>query len=145
MVGCGSLWEKWPFAGEKDPSGKPGAFWMHFLGTYEYAMDERGRVPMPPRFRESLKDGVILTQGAPDRCVRGFSTENFDQQAGLYTSEPGIHRNGRIMRRQCFPRAFPAELTRQGRSLVRSHHRRFPYLVDQAVVIGVVQWFEIWD
>jgi len=118
---------------------------MHFLGTYEYAMDERGRVPMPPRFRDSLKDGVILTQGAPDRCVRGFSTGNFEQQAGLYTSEPGIHRDGRIMRRQFFARAFPAELDRQGRVLVPSQLRRFADLIDQVVVIGVGEGFEVWS
>jgi MraZ protein len=117
---------------------------MHFLGTYEYAMDERGRVPMPPRFRDSLRDGVILTQGAPDRCIRGFSTASFDQQAGLYTAEPGIHRDGRIMRRQFFARAYPAELDRQGRVLIPSPLRRFAELIDQVVVIGVGEGFEIW-
>ena len=89
---------------------------------------------MPPRFRESLEDGVILTHGAPDRCVRCFSTESFEQQAGLYTSEPGIHRDGRIMRRQFFARAFPAELDRQGRVLVPSQLRRFANLVRRVPV-----------
>jgi MraZ protein len=117
---------------------------MHFLGTYEYAMDERGRVPMPPRFRDALRDGVILTQGAPDRCIRGFSTSAFDEQAGLYTAEPAIHRDGRILRRQFFARAHPVELDRQGRVLIPGVLRKFADLTDQVVVIGAGEGFEIW-
>src|SRR5438093_9838675 len=117
---------------------------MYFLGTFEYAMDERGRVPMPPPFREALSKGVILTRGTPDPCLRGFSTDDFGQQAQLYTAEPNTHRTGRIMRRQFFAGAFPAELDRQGRLLIPMQLRRFAELTDQAVVIGIGDGFEIW-
>jgi len=118
---------------------------MHFLGTYEYAMDERGRVPMPPRFRDALQDGVILTQGAPDMCIRGFSISAFEAQAEQYTSEPAIHRDGRILRRQFFARAHSAELDKQGRVLIPSVLRKFADLSDQVVVIGAGEGFEIWS
>ena len=100
---------------------------------------------MPPRFRESLREGVILTQGAPDRCVRCFSVEGFDNQANLYTSEPGIHRDGRLVRRRFFGSAFSAELDRQGRVLIPSALRRFADLADQVVVVGAGEGFEIWS
>jgi len=34
-----------------------------FFGEFEYKIDEKGRVPIPPRFRRELKDGVALTPG----------------------------------------------------------------------------------
>ena len=34
-----------------------------FFGEFEYRIDEKGRVPIPPRFRKELKDGVVLTPG----------------------------------------------------------------------------------
>ncbi len=34
-----------------------------FFGEFEYRIDEKGRVPIPPRFRRELKEGVVLTPG----------------------------------------------------------------------------------
>ena len=30
-----------------------------FFGEYQYKLDEKGRMSVPPRFRASLKDGVL--------------------------------------------------------------------------------------
>jgi MraZ protein len=108
-------------------------------------MDERGRVPMPPRFREELVRGIVLTQGAPDRCVRGYSSEGFEQQAGLYLAEPGVGRQGRIVRRALFAGAYSAELDRQGRVLIPPPLRRWASLESQIVVVGIGEGFEIWN
>jgi len=34
-----------------------------FLDEFEYRIDEKGRVPIPPKFRKELKEGVVLTPG----------------------------------------------------------------------------------
>ena len=34
-----------------------------FFGEFEYRLDEKGRVPIPPRFRRESKEGVVLTPG----------------------------------------------------------------------------------
>ena len=118
---------------------------MLFLGTYEYAMDERGRLPLPIRFREALSGGIILTQGAPDPCVRAFPAASLEAQAELYMSEPGTRRKGRLLRRAFFGRSYPAELDRQGRVLIPTPMRRWGNLESQVVVVGVGEGFEIWD
>ena len=91
---------------------------MFFLGRYEYAMDERGRVPVPPRYREPVAAGAVLGQGSPDRCLRLYTEESFEQEAALYTSEPATRRAGRITRHAFFARSFPVDVDRQGRILV---------------------------
>jgi MraZ protein len=117
---------------------------MLFLGRYDYSMDDRGRVPLPPRFREPLLRGVILVQGNPDRCVRAFPSDDFERQAALYMNEPLTTRTGRVMRRSFFSAAYPAELDGQGRVLIPPQLRRWAGLESQVVVAGVGEAIEIW-
>jgi transcriptional regulator MraZ len=118
---------------------------MLFLGKHDYSMDERGRVPMPPRYREAFLQGLILTQGSPDPCIRAYPVTGFEQQAALYMSEPATTRNGRIRRRAFFSNAYPAELDRQGRVLVPQPLRDWAGLNNHIVVAGAGEWLEIWS
>ena len=118
---------------------------MYFLGRYEYAMDERGRVPLPPRYRDPLARGAVLGEGAPDRSLRLYTEESFQQQAALYTSEPATRRAGRTTRHGFFPRAFPVEPDRQGRILVPAPLRAYAGLEGNVVVVGAGEWLEIWN
>ena len=118
---------------------------MLFLGKHEYSMDERGRVPMPPRFREALMQGVILTQGAPDACVRAYPMDGFEAQAALYTTEPVTTRAGRVMRRAFFSGAYQSELDRQGRVLIPPILRQWANLEGQVMVVGTGEGIEIWN
>jgi len=118
---------------------------VYFLGTYEYSMDERGRVPLPPRYRDSFLHGMVLSEGSPDPCLRVYTQETYDAQAALYTSEPPIRRRGRLIRRGFFSRSFPAELDRQGRVLVPPPLRRYAGLEGNVVLTGEGEWLEIWN
>ena len=118
---------------------------MLFLGRHDYSMDERGRVPMPPRFREALMQGIILTQGAPDRCIRAYPADSFEQQAAQYLSEPITTRTGRVMRRAFFSGSYQSELDRQGRVLIPPVLRQWARLDGQVVVVGTGEGMEIWN
>lgn len=118
---------------------------MLFLGKHEYSMDERGRIPMPPRFRDALMQGVILTQGTPDRCIRAYPVDGFEEQAALYMNEPVTTRNGRVMRRAFFSGAYQSELDRQGRVLVPPVLRDWAALDGHVVIVGTGEGIEIWD
>lgn len=116
-----------------------------FLGRYEYAMDGRGRVPLPPRYRDVFARGAVLSQGSPEPCLRLYTAESFEQQAALYTSEPATRRAGRITRHAFFGRSFPVELDRQGRILVPAPLRAHAALDASVVVVGAGEWLEIWN
>src|SRR3990170_3742827 len=118
---------------------------MLFLGKHDYSMDERGRVPMPPRFRDALMQGIILTQGTPDRCIRAYPQDAFEQQASHYMSSPVTVRDGRVSRRSFFGNAYPAELDKQGRVLIPPVLRQYAALDGQVVVLGTGEGFEIWS
>lgn len=116
-----------------------------FLGSYEYAMDERGRVPVPPRYREAYAHGAVLSQGSPDPCLRLYTAENFEEQATLYASQPATRRAGRITRHAFFPHSFSVDLDRQGRILVPATLRARAGLEGNVVVVGAGECLEIWN
>jgi MraZ protein len=118
---------------------------QYFLGRFDYAMDDRGRVPVPPRYRELLSKGGVLSQGSPDPCLRLYTLEGFEGQAALYASEPGTRRAGRVARHGFFARSFHVELDRQGRILVPAHLRAFAGLESNVIVVGAGEWLEIWS
>ncbi len=117
----------------------------YYLGRYDYAMDERGRVPVPPRYRDDFARGVVLSHGSPDPCLRVFTMESFEEQAQLYANEPATKRAGRITRHGFFSRSFPAELDRQGRILIPAALRESAALESSVVVAGAGEWLEIWN
>jgi len=42
-----------------------------FFGELEYRLDEKGRVPIPPRFRRESKEGVVSTPGV-EKCITAY-------------------------------------------------------------------------
>src|SRR6476620_9508059 len=116
MVVCGNFWEKVVLDGWLEPSsGELGLQRMLFLGRHDYSMDERGRIPMPPRYREALMHGIVLTEGTPDRCLRAYPMDEFEKTAANYMSSPISTSEGRLLRRKFFSAAHDTELDRQGR------------------------------
>ncbi len=107
-------------------------------------MDARGRVPLPPRFRDDFARGAVLSQG-PDLCLRLFTADSFEQQAVLYTKEPATEPSGRVMRRAFFARSFSVELDRQGRILIPAPLRTYASLEASVAVVGAGEWLEIWN
>jgi MraZ protein len=115
-----------------------------FLGTFDYAMDERGRIPLPPRYRDAFRDGIVLSQGSTDRCLRIYTTAAFEAQAAQYTAEPAVRRKGMILRRAHFPRALETELDRQNRILIPPAMREYAGLSSKVLLVGTGEFLEVW-
>jgi MraZ protein len=116
-----------------------------FLGTYEYAMDARGRVPVPPRYRQFFADGGVISQGSPSRCLRLFTPDGFEAEATHYTSRPSTQKAGRIARDGIFARSYPVEVDGQGRILIPALLREFAELTGDILVVGAGEWLGIWS
>jgi len=116
-----------------------------FLGTFDYAMDERGRVPLPPRYRDVFREGIVLSQGSPDHCVRVHSRTSFTAQAMEFTAQSAMHRKGRDLRKALFPRSHFAELDKQNRVLIPGALREYAGLSAKVLVVGAGEWLEIWS
>jgi len=116
-----------------------------FLGRYDYAMDGRGRVPVPPRYRSLFAGGAVLSQGSPDPCLRLYTIETFQQQASRYVVEPPLRRSGKIVRYALFGGSFDIELDGQGRILIPPPLRAYAGLETNVVMMGTGESLAIWN
>lgn len=117
---------------------------MAFLGTYPYQLDEKHRVPIPPRYRAQFEEGAILTTGL-EPCVMLYTPAGFDEASEKVQSIPEETEEGRDARRDFFGNAQPVDKDSQGRVTLHDKWIQHAGLAKEIVVIGVGKWMEIWD
>ncbi|MEZ4503218.1 MAG: division/cell wall cluster transcriptional repressor MraZ [Dehalococcoidia bacterium] len=117
-----------------------------FFGSFEHAIDERGRVAIPARYRKSFDEGVVLRLGS-EGCIEMYTAEGFERQVSLRLGDHESNRSraGRRVRRGFLAQAYDVELDRQGRILIPQQLREPAALSDRAVVVGLGDYIELWD
>ena len=83
-----------------------------FFGEYEYRVDEKGRVPLPPKFRRDLKEAVVLTKGT-DKCIAVYPFSEWKRLADTLAAKTVTSANLRKLNRAIFGSAFSAAFDRQ--------------------------------
>src|SRR5205085_12364990 len=53
-----------------------------FLGTYRHAVDSKGRVAVPARFREQLPTGTVISKGA-EGFLQVYPPQEWAREQGL--------------------------------------------------------------
>ena len=115
-----------------------------FFGEFEYKIDEKGRVPIPPRFRRPLKDGVVLAPGA-ERCINIYPLDEWKKLADSMTSSTVSRSKLRRLKRALFAAAFNLRMDPQGRLALPVPLRDYDEIVDEVVIAGANNYLEIWN
>jgi MraZ protein len=115
-----------------------------FTGEYRHAIDGKGRIAVPAKFRAELEDGAFVSRWI-DGCVAIFPRGAWDQLAARVASLPVSDAGARTFSRFVFSGAFEVELDRQGRALVPAGLREFATLEGEAVVVGARDHVELWN
>lgn len=116
-----------------------------FFGEFEYRVDEKGRVPVPPRFRRELKEGVVLAAGV-ENCIRAYPLAEWKKLADTLTTG-SLTPNDKMRRlsRAVFATAFSLNLDGQGRVALPVPLRQYAGIEDEVVIAGVNSYLELWD
>lgn len=117
---------------------------MAFRGTYEYTIDDRGRVPLPARYREAFAAGVVLVE-AEDGCVELYTATGYEEEAAFLTSQRAHRKKSRRLRRGFFARSMDADMDRQGRVLLPPRFRQHGDLNGAVIVVGRGECLEVWN
>ena len=69
------------------------------LGEYEHTIDDKSRLTLPAKFRESFAEGVVVTRGM-DGCLYVYPRAAWQQliDSRLASLDP-LSREGRLMER----------------------------------------------
>ncbi|SDI66241.1 division/cell wall cluster transcriptional repressor MraZ [Natribacillus halophilus] len=115
-----------------------------FMGEYQHAIDEKGRLIIPSKFREELGDQFVVTRGM-DQCVFVYPKSEWEQLEQKLKSLPFTKKDARAFTRFFFSGAAEATFDKQGRVNIPSTLRQHAQLEKDCVVIGVSRRVEIWN
>ena len=127
MVECG---EKW------------GMFM--FIGEYHHTIDEKGRIIIPAKFRDSLGENFVITRGI-ENCLFVYSQENWAKITDKLNSLPFTKKDARTFNRFFMSGATDVELDKQGRININAPLVDYAKLIKDCVVIGTGDRLEIWS
>ena len=115
-----------------------------FLGEYEYRLDQKGRVAIPPKSRGDFQDGIVVTRGY-DNCIVAYTAATWGRLAEEYASLSGTDQGARRLNRLVFSSAFRLNLDRMGRIGLPTPLRDYAQIDEEVVVAGVGRHLEIWS
>jgi len=115
-----------------------------FLGEYEYRIDNKGRLPLPPKFRQELRDGLVLTRGA-EEFIALYPADEWQKLADSLASRNVTPSKLRKLNRIIFGAAFSLTLDGQGRIALPSSLREYAQIDDAATIIGANNCIELWS
>lgn len=116
-----------------------------FLGAHEHTLDEKGRITLPAKLRDSFAEGLVLTRGM-DGCVFAYAKVDWAAhvESRLAALDP-LSRDDRMMQRHFFSGAAEVTLDRQGRMMMPGALIAYAKLERDVVIAGVFDHLEIWD
>jgi len=115
-----------------------------FVGEFEHKVDAKGRIPIPPKFRAELKDGLVLTPGVEKYIVIHPLPEWEKVTAALNISTITSSKLRRI-NRAIFATSFHINIDSQGRIVVPAPLREYADIKDEVIIAGANTYIELWN
>jgi MraZ protein len=122
-----------------------------FLGSYEHALDEKGRVSLPARFREVLGgEGdsrlIVTTNVDPGgACLVAYSLKEWQAFHERISGLPQFDEAVIQLKRLHVAGACECTPDRQGRILIPAVLREYAGLRAEVLFAGLGSSIEIWD
>jgi MraZ protein len=115
-----------------------------FYGTYTPRMDDKGRVTLPARYRESFAAGAMLVRGQ-DHCLYVFTPEGFEEFAAAAINASITDERARGYQRYMLANTDEQRPDAQGRISITPRMREYAGLSKDLVITGIGLRMEIWD
>ena len=119
-----------------------------FYGEFEHTIDRKGRLIIPSRFREVMKERFVerlfVTRGL-DSCLFLFPEEEWRAQENRFRSLSITKQEARRFNRFYFSGASELNWDRQGRVLIPDYLKEFAGIKRDVMLVGVSNRIEIWD
>jgi MraZ protein len=114
------------------------------LGEHRYALDPKGRISLPGKFREAFDEGLFLALGH-DGCLEAYPREGWEHRRAEVESFSTTDPKGRAYRRVFMANAERADLDGQGRVVIPQKLRQKASLSKDVVVTGAGDHLELWS
>jgi transcriptional regulator MraZ len=118
---------------------------LAFRGHFDYSLDAKKRLNVPPKFRASFSGGVVLAK-ALEPCVAIWTPDGFEQWTESFLSRLGpLSPERRKLTRFFAGSSFDAELDSAGRVTLNQALLDHASISKEVVVVGNLDHLEVWD
>lgn len=115
-----------------------------FMGQYLHNLDEKGRIIIPNKIRESLTPSVVVTIGF-ENCISLYSVSEWENFQKTLLTLPNNSIEARKHVRLIVGSASLLEFDKQGRINLPSNLIKHANASKECVVVGVLDHVEIWS
>ena len=120
-----------------------------FRGHCERNLDPKGRLMLPPEFREEVlktsPEGKLMLTRFLDGCVVGYPMPEWERIEESFNGINTLNTTLRNLQRFMISSAEQVTLDKQGRILVPPYLRAQASLDKDCILAGVGMKFELWD
>jgi MraZ protein len=119
-----------------------------FRGRFDHAIDGKGRVSLPARYRESMaamREDILVATTSDDRCLRAYPLRAFNEFEEKLAQKPSLDSRLRRLMRHYVGNACECPVDGMGRVLIPPDLREYAGLQREVVFVGQVRFIEIWS
>ena len=116
-----------------------------FLGEYAHALDAKGRVIIPSKYRDEIGEQKLVVTCGLDGNLVVYTEAGFQEYAQRWMELTTGKADYRKWRRFVGTTAEYCEIDKQGRILLSAKLREHAKLVKDVVISGNLSNFEIWN
>jgi MraZ protein len=115
-----------------------------FLGEYKYSIDDKKRLAVPTKFRQSLGQKAVITRGL-DQCLFLYPVKEWKKLAKKLSQLPLSQSDARGFVRLMLGGAMEVAIDNMGRILVPDYLKDYASLKKKVVMVGLYDRVELWD
>ena len=115
-----------------------------FAGFVEHALDDKGRLIVPARFRERLGTGFVLTVAQPDPCLALYPMATWNVFCNHLQTAPRKDEQFRRMVRHLFAHTEEVACDAQGRLVIPGPLRSYAGIERDVISVGTLTRVEVW-
>jgi len=120
---------------------------MIFRGINNIALDAKGRMAIPARYRDRLMEisgGRMVVTVDREKCLLAYPLPEWEIIENQLVNLPSLNKQARLLQRLLIGHATETELDSQGRILLPAMLREYAGMDKKIVLIGQGKKFEIW-
>jgi MraZ protein len=127
------------------PTTSPALRALAFRGHFDYSLDAKNRLNIPPKFRAAFSGGVVLAK-ALEPCVAVWTPEAFERHTDAFLSGLNpLSAERRKLTRFFAGGSFDSELDSAGRVTLNPALISHGGIKKDVVLVGVIDHLQVWD
>jgi MraZ protein len=118
---------------------------LAFRGHFDYSLDAKNRLTVPPKFRATFSSGIVLAKGL-EPCIALWTPDAFEAFTDSFLSNLNpVSRERRKLTRFFAGSSFDAELDSAGRVTLNAPLLTHAGVDKEVVIVGNLDHLEVWD